>query len=116
MTYFLLYHLDVLRRAIDELNNYVERKTRLLQMLERELRGISTFNHRQRELISHALRHSHQIYTVESHRSSHRVAHQTALTDLLDLTRRGLFAKEKVGRTWHFTAVSNLERSLAELE
>ncbi len=116
LTYFLLYHLDVLERAIEELNKYVDRKTKRLQTMERELRGVITLNHRQRALISHALRHPHQIYTIQSHRSSHGVVPQTARTDLLDLEQRGLFTKRKVGRTWHFTAVADLERRLAETD
>lgn len=116
LTYFLLYHLEVLKRAIDELHKYVARKTSRLQAMERELRGVRVLNHRQRELISHALRHPHQIYTIESHRSSHGVVHQTARTDLLNLELHGLLTKEKVGRTWHFTAVPNLERKLAGME
>jgi Fic family protein len=114
LTYFLLYHLDVLKRAVDGLHKFVARKTRRLEMLERELRGMRTLNHRQRALISHALRHPHQVYTVESHRSSHNVSHQTALTDLMTLVGRGSLTKEKVGRTWHFRVVPGLERKLAE--
>jgi Fic family protein len=114
LTYFLLYHLDVLKRAVDELHKYVTRKTARLAMLERELRGMRALSHRQRALVSHALRHPHHVYTVESHRSSHGVVHQTARTDLLDLVRRGLLTKEKVGRTWHFGVVPDLERKLAE--
>ncbi len=115
LTYFLVYHLDVIRRAVDELHKYVARKTKQLEALESELRGMVVLNHRQRALISHALRHPHHRYTIESHRVSHNVAYQTARIDLLDLAGRGVLEAGKVGREWHFTPVPNLERRLAEV-
>ncbi|MCH8962181.1 MAG: Fic family protein [Bacteroidetes bacterium] len=101
LTYFLLYHLQVIRRAIDQLYKYVGRKAKQLQASEHELRGIVAFNHRQRTLISHALRHPHNRYTIESHRSSHNVVDQTARTDLIDLADRVVAMKpgDSVGWT-----------------
>lgn len=115
LTYFLIYHLEVIRRALDELHKYVARKTKQLQALESELRGMVVLNHRQRALVSHALRHPHHRYTIESHRASHNVAYQTARTDLLDLAKRGLLVSHKVGREWHFRPTGNLERRLGKL-
>ncbi len=115
MTYFVVYHLKVITRAIDQLHKYVKRKTAELNTLEQKLSGATTLNHRQRVLISHALRHPHQRYTVESHRSSHAVVYQTARSDLLNLAKRGLLDKCKVGREWNFTPVSDLEERLREL-
>ncbi|MBU0719234.1 MAG: Fic family protein [Planctomycetes bacterium] len=112
LTYFILYHLEVIRRAIDQLHEYVQRKTKELAALERELRGLIQFNHRQRDLISHALRHPHHRYTIEGHRSSHNVVYQTARTDLLDLADRGLFDAKKVRREWWFTPTPDLEEKL----
>ncbi|UCC30537.1 MAG: Fic family protein [Phycisphaerales bacterium] len=115
LTYFLLYHLDVLRRAIKQLHDYVVRRTERIQAVERRMRTAQVLNHRQQALISHALRHIGHRYTIESHRTSHNVVHQTARTDLLDLARRGLMTKEKIGRQWHFTPVTDLERRLTKL-
>src|SRR5256885_2231916 len=56
LTYFIIYHLKVIRRAVTELHAYIKRKTSELQAIEAELRGIETLNHRQRALIGHALR------------------------------------------------------------
>ena len=115
LTYFIIYHLDVIRRAIKELHEYIKRKTEKLQTIERELRGIVVLNHRQRALISHALRHPHQLYTIKSHQTSHNVVYQTSRLDLFDLELRGLLKCRKVGRTWHFTPVDELEERLAKL-
>jgi Fic family protein len=115
LTYFILYHLDVIRRAIKELHEYIKRKTEKLQALERELRGIVVLNHRERSLINHALRHPHQRYTFKSHQTSHNVVYQTARNDLLDLERRGLLISQKIGKTWYFTPVGELEEKLLKL-
>lgn len=115
LTYFIIYHLDVIRRAIKELHEYIKRKTEKLQTIERELRGIVVLNHRQRALISHALRHPHQRYTIKSHQTSHNVVYQTSRLDLFGLELRGLLKCHKVGRMWHFTPVDELEERLANL-
>ncbi|OHB78233.1 MAG: hypothetical protein A2Z25_00075 [Planctomycetes bacterium RBG_16_55_9] len=116
LTYFIIYHLDVIRRAIDAFYEYVERKTKRLQAIENQLRGIIVLNHRQRALMSHALRHPHQRYTFKSHQISHNVVYQTARTDLLDLEKRGLLTVRKISKTWYFTPASELEQKLAQLE
>jgi Fic family protein len=116
LTYFLLYHLDLIERAVQELHHHIERKTDDQQRLERSLRAMAALNHRQKALIVHALRHPRQQYTIESHRRSHDVVYQTARQDLLDLAQRGLLLAEKVGREWHFTPVDSLERRLRVAE
>lgn len=115
LTYFIIYHLDIIRQATKALYEYIERKTKRLQAIENQLRGIIVLNHRQRALISRALHHPHQRYTIRSHQISHNVVYQTSRTDLLDLERRGLLKSEKIGKTWYFTPVNDLEEKLTEL-
>ena len=115
LTYFILYHLDVIRRAIKELHEYIKRKTEQLQTIEHKMRGMAALNHRQRALISHALRHPYQHYTIRSHQISHNIVYQTSRLDLFDLELRGLLKCHKVGRMWHFTPVDELEERLAKL-
>jgi Fic family protein len=116
LTYFLLQQLNVIGRAIKELHAYIERKTSMLQAIESRLRGMTILNHRQQALISHALRHPHQRYTISSHQMSHNVVYQTARTDLLDLEHHGLLIGRKVGRTWYFTASPDIEEKLSRLD
>lgn len=115
LTYFIIYHLEVIQRAIKQLYEYTERKTKRLQAIENQLRGIIVLNHRQRALIGHALRHPHHRYTIKSHQISHNVVYQTSRLDLLDLENRGLLDSRKIGKTWYFTPVSDLEQRLAKL-
>ncbi len=112
LTYFLLYHADIIRRAIDELHVYIERKSSQLRRAEAGLRGMSELNHRQRNLIFHALRHPGQRYTIESHRASHKTVYETARADLTNLAERGLLTKIKVGQAWNFFPAKDLEDKL----
>jgi Fic family protein len=114
LTYFILEQLNVLDKAVDELHRYLRRKATQLQTLERELRGVLSLNYRQRSLVSHALRHPHQLYTFESHRTSHNISYQTSRTDLLDLHEKGLLLKSKRGKALVFEAVQDLEGRLSE--
>jgi len=87
-----------------------------VQALESQLHGLTALNHRQVALITHALKHPHQSYTIASHQESHRVAYQTARTDLLDLHQRGLLEMKKRGKAFAFTVLSNLSERLEQLE
>lgn len=112
LTYFILFHLDVLVRAIGELHKYVQKKSDEVRALDRMLQRTSHLNHRQRALVSHAIRHPETVYTIESHRSSHDVVYQTARTDLLQLVDHGLLEGGKIGKTWYFRAVPDLQSKL----
>jgi Fic family protein len=116
LTYFLLYHLELIRKAIDELHAYIERKTQALRSLEAQVRGIGVLNHRQRALVSHALKHPGQRYSIRSHQVSHNVVYETARTDLQNLAARGLLEARKVGKAWQYRPVSELDKRLAELD
>lgn len=115
LTYFLLYHLDVICRAIDELDKYLRRKTAELQATKRKLKSAIYLNVRQQALISHALRHSDAQYSINSHRLSHGVVYQTARTDLMDLVKKGLLDADKISRTWYYRPAADLEKRLHEL-
>jgi len=115
LTYFVLYHLDVIQKAVQQLHKYLNRKAEQLHSLEKHLRRMGELNHRQRELITHALRHPDARYSIRSHWLSHGVVYQTARTDLLDLVGRGFLVMRKQGRTMYFYPADQLEGRLSEL-
>ena len=116
LTYFILYHIDVLRRALEELDSYIARRSKELTRVEQQIRMTVLINHRQRALISHALRHPHTLYSTQGHQLSHNVSYQTARNDLIDLQNKGLLSVIKSGRTWYFQPVDDLEERLAKLK
>lgn len=112
LTYFILYHLKVVMHALASLHDYIVRKTAEIRQFEAELRGISVLNHRQRELIRHAMRHPGQFYTIKGHQLSHNVSYESARSDLLDLANRDLLEARQErrgkGAPWVFMAKSQL--------
>lgn len=114
-TYFLLYQLKVICRAIDEFYDYLKRKTQEVRAVEDLLRSSVYFNHRQLALLSHALRAPGHSYTFRSHATSHNVVHQSARNDLLTLEERGLVIRRKTGRAYSFQAVPDLASRLRQL-
>ena len=114
LTYFILYQLEVILRAIEELEEYLERKMAEVAETERRMRRSVELNGRQLALLSHALRHPNAVYTFESHAASHNKVYQTARTDLLDLEERGLLIRHKVGRAFSFIPVDDLADKLGE--
>jgi len=78
-----------------------------------ELLKRTDLNHRQVALLTHALRHADAEYTFQSHARSHRVVRQSARTDLIDLERRNLLERRRVGRQYVFVPVPDLRASLA---
>jgi Fic family protein len=115
LTYFLLYHLRVIQRAIDELMAYAERKAKEVRAAERIVKSAGRLNHRQLDLVSHALRNPEASYTVQSHRRSHGVVYETARSDLLDLAELGLLVQSKAGKAFRFTPAPDVEERLAEV-
>lgn len=116
-TYFILYQLNVIIRAIQELHDYLARKTAEIheteQLIRRSRALQDRLNHRQLALMNHAMRNQGARYTVQSHQRSHNVSDETARNDLLALSRDGLLDKRKVKRTLVFTVPSDLKERLS---
>lgn len=110
-TYFLIYQLQVVKRAIEELHVYLQAKMAEMRETLSLLRRTS-LNHRQVALLTHALRHHDAEYTYRSHARSHNVVIQSARTDILDLERRGFLVRRVVGNRYFFYPAADLAASL----
>lgn len=114
-TYFVLYNLRVIIRAIEELHQYLQRKMSEVQKIESLIKDKTEFNRRQLDLLGHALRNPGAIYTVESHRSSHNVSKQTSRTDLQKLEKRELLVRGMLGKAYYFVSPDDLPERLRSL-
>lgn len=115
-TYFIVYQLEVLLRALAELEAYIERKVSQIRAVEKRLHGRSNYNHRQLALLSHALRHPGARYSIKSHRTSHNVAYATARQDLLTLADDKLLEQRRAGKkTLEFFVPDDLGNRVADL-
>jgi Fic family protein len=117
-TYFILYQLRVLLRAISELHHYLARKAAEFRDAEELVRHASAvhgeLNPRQLSLINNALKRPEARYTVDSHRRSHDVSYETARTDLMRLVDESLLEQRKSARAFVFTPVKDLRKRLTE--
>ena len=115
LNYFILHQADVIRRSIDALHAYIDRKQKETKAAESRLRILRQLTHRQEALLTHALRHPDQEYTVASHQRSHGVVYATARADLLGLVAMGLLSQGKRGRTLVFRPAADLSPRLNAL-
>jgi len=116
LTYFILYHLDILCRSIDVLRSYLKDSMSKIRDVERRMRDGGNLNHRQMALIGHALRHRDAAYTIASHRNSHNIVYETARKDLIGLLKAGLLESRKRGNTDYFFPVVHLDEKLKRLK
>ena len=115
LTYFIVAQTKVIAEAIQKLHEYIDEKTSELRELESHLRALNLFNHRQVDLLRHALKHPYQQYIIESHRISHNTSYETARTDLLDLSTRGILQLIKRGKQMVFIAPNDLEKRIRQM-
>lgn len=118
LTYFLMYHLEVIRRALESLDEYLHKKTLELQRARALIAagGPSGFNHRQVALLQSATRNPSNYYTAESHMNYHAVSKQTARNDLYDLEERGLLERTKIGRQFAWIPKSDMLKALEAVQ
>jgi Fic family protein len=111
-TYFILHQLGVIKRAVEGLHVYLGRKVKEVRDVERLAKDASDLNHRQLALLTDAIRHPQAAYTYRSHAASHRVAEETARSDLAQLLAKGLLRRRKSGHKHVYSAVPDLPRAL----
>ena len=115
-TYFIVHQVDVIQRALDALDRYLQLKAAQAARIDRLLRRRTDLNHRQLALLAHAVRHPDWEYTTRSHMTSHDVVYATARADLFRLAELSLLERQKRGRKLNvFRAPSDLEARIRGL-
>lgn len=135
LTYFVLHQLNVIHSALEDLDRWQERKAAQVRQIDRLLAEFAEsgqsaaestgqspesadpsadFNHRQRAVLAHAVRHPGARYTIRSHRRSHSVAYDTARTDLMELAKLDLLWQWREGKAYVFSPPEDLEKRLAD--
>ncbi|MDO5503802.1 MAG: Fic family protein, partial [Actinomycetia bacterium] len=116
LTYFFLYHLGVISRAIDDLHRYLAVKAAELADVHTLLRSHpGKFNHRQLVLLEHAASHPGAVFTALSHATSHNVTPQSARNDLAALEEAGILVRFRQGRQHAWTPAGDVADLVANL-
>ena len=120
LTYFLLHQAGVLRAGIDELFEYLQKKTDEIAQAEHYLQGSSLkgiLNHRQLMILQKALKNQQTIFDIQEHRSIHAISYQTARTDLLALADTyHLLDKRKQGKGFVFIVPMDINDRILEFK
>jgi Fic family protein len=110
LTYFILYQLDIITRAITDLHRWLAHKAAELAKFQTAIAATRGLNHRQCALLIHAAKHPQQVYTIASHRQSNGVAYGTARSDLLQLAEENWLIQHTRGRRMEFLPGPKLRR------
>ena len=113
-TYFIVYNLKAIRRALETLDEYIREKQKEKKQTYRLGPKYSSVNPRQRMLLANAFEKPKEIFAIETHANVHAVTYQTARTDLLGLTSLGLLQMRKEGKKFVFSPVPDLKEKLEE--
>ena len=113
LTYYIMYHLDVIERSINVFRDYIREKQS--EQSRFQLVQVSQLNPRQQALLIRALKDPLAIFTYESHSNSHGVTIYTARNDLLNLEKLGLLRGNRKGRQFEFTPAPNISDVLKKL-
>lgn len=113
LTYFHIYQLNVLRRAITRLHDYLKQKMEEARKVRASISSLAgVFNHRQIAILQYALKNSNAEFTARSHMTSHNIVYETARQDLLGLERQGLLTRRVQGQQYLWTPVDDLDQHL----
>ena len=112
VTYFVVYQLQVIERAIKSLHDYLARKATETSEVEALVHGSPTLNPRQVAVLGKALRTPGGNLTITAHMKLHRIVYETARTDLIQLEELGLLTRTRAGKKFVFRAQPDLSRRL----
>ena len=111
LTYFVIYNLDAIDKALQDLKKYIQRKSAEKQNAVTLLRN-TTFNDRQILLIQDIIQDSTAYFTVQQVQNKFGVSNQTARNDLNALVNAGLFEERKSGAKIQFLPVKGFIKKI----
>jgi Fic family protein len=114
LTYFILYNLQCIKTALEELKKYIERKTQEKKRSITLLRN-TNFNERQIHLLQELLHDQSSNYSVGQLEKWFKVSNQTARNDLNGLVEVGLIEFRKAGKQLLYFPVKDFVTALHKM-
>lgn len=114
LTYFIVYHLDIIERSIDVFMDRLAHEEQRIERAQHLITLSKGLNPRQRILLDHALRHPLQQYTAKSHSTSNGITNNTARSDLEGLVKKRFLATTRTGREVVYHPAPGLAARLAK--
>lgn len=111
LTYFVLYNLTAISRALDELKKHIEKKKQERGYILTILRD-TNYNYRQIALLTQMLKGDKKIFTVSELEMKFGVSNQTARNDLNYLVEKGILQPRKDGKKIQFVVTADAEKRL----
>ncbi|HHH20155.1 MAG TPA: Fic family protein, partial [Campylobacterales bacterium] len=111
VTYFIYYQVDIIRRAIDELLNYLQIKSREFEEITTLLHGSSIgdkLNFIQKDIIKKAIKHPGRSFIANEVAVDYDISANTARKYLNELSQSKALVSYKNGRTTMYIAPENL--------
>jgi Fic family protein len=111
LTYFAVYNLKCIHRALEDLKKYIERKTSEKHKIIALLRE-TDYNDRQIEIIQDILENSSTVFSVQQIQTRFNISNQTARNDLNILVEKEILQTRKSGHKVQFLATKNYIKKL----
>lgn len=97
LSYFIQYHLDVMKKAFEELKKYLQRKIDEQQNILRFI-GITNINERQRYVLRTISESKRTLFTPKELATQFDISPKSARTDLQDLVEMGYLSPTNLNK------------------
>lgn len=98
LTYFIKYNLRCIKKALDEILVYLERKQKEQSQSLKIIEKSGDLTLRQAEILKQYLKQPEKPITIKEIMTTYSVAYATARSDLLSLEKLGYVEKRKIGK------------------
>jgi Fic family protein len=102
LTYFIKYNLHCIKKALDEILKYLERKQKEQFQSLQIIAESGDLTLRQAEILKQYLKQPEKFITIKEIMTTYNVAYATARSDLFNLEKLGYVEKRKVGKEFIF--------------
>lgn len=114
-TYFVVYQLSVIEKAIQALHDYLARKMSETREVADLFHGSLLLNERQLTIVRDALRDPTELFTIAVQARRFAVTYESARSDLTKLQNLGLFSRVRSGKKYVFRPEADLPKLLRGL-